>query len=97
MLCIFVGAILKGIGARGAAGAGIVLDPKRAREDLEPWSRMGGGMLKDAVDESGINFSRSAEMPFDEKLRRLEGLRKDGLLTETEYQEKRCEVMDEKF
>jgi hypothetical protein len=28
-----------------------VLDPEKAREDVEPWSRMAGGMIDDAVSE----------------------------------------------
>jgi hypothetical protein len=93
---IVVGAMLRGVGARGAAGSGVVLDPDQARRDLEPWSRMAGGMLKDAVDESGLKADEKpgdAELAFDEKLRRLEQLRQDGLLTEAEYSQKRAEVL----
>ncbi|MEO6054557.1 MAG: SHOCT domain-containing protein [Chthoniobacterales bacterium] len=97
IVCIFIGMLIQGVGARGAAGSGIILNPKQAREDLEPWARMGGGLVKDAVDESGINFSRGSELPFDEKLRRLEGLKKDGLITDTEYQQKRSEIFGEKL
>jgi hypothetical protein len=42
------------IGARGLAGSGVVLDPEKARGDLEPYTRMAGGMLKDALDETGL-------------------------------------------
>jgi hypothetical protein len=48
-----VGAILMRIGARGAAGSGLVLDPQQARRDFEPWSRMGGGVVQDALSELG--------------------------------------------
>lgn len=34
---------------------------------------------------------------FSAKLRDLEGLRKDGLITESEYQRKRAEIMQEKW
>jgi hypothetical protein len=44
---IVIGAVISNIGARGAAGSGILLDPEQARDDLEPFSRMHGGMLKD--------------------------------------------------
>ncbi len=54
MALVFLGGVLAVIGARGAAGSGVVLDPQRAREDLEPYSRMAGGMLHDAIDESGL-------------------------------------------
>lgn len=48
---LILGAIIRSIGARGLAGAGVVLDPEKAREELEPYSRMAGGMLKDALEE----------------------------------------------
>jgi hypothetical protein len=51
MGAIIVGAVLMNMGARGAAGSGIILDPKRARKDVEPWARMGGGMINDALSE----------------------------------------------
>ncbi|MEJ2648876.1 MAG: zinc ribbon domain-containing protein [Sedimentisphaerales bacterium] len=60
MCLIVVGGIVMGIGARGAAGSGLVLDPKKAREDLEPYARMGGGMLKDALDEADIHLGKSS-------------------------------------
>ena len=52
---------------RGLAGSGVVLDPEKAREDVEPWSRMAGGVVKDALDESGIQVGRpdGDEMDFD--------------------------------
>jgi len=48
---IVVGQIIRGIGARGLAGAGVVLDPQKQRSDMEPWSRMAGGMVNDALSE----------------------------------------------
>jgi ribosomal protein L40E len=41
-----------GVGQRGLAGSGIVLDPNQARDDLKPWSQMAGGMLDDALSQS---------------------------------------------
>lgn len=55
-----VGAAMRGVAARGVAGSGLVLDPERARSDLEPWARMGGGMLKDAIEESGLPLGKDA-------------------------------------
>ena len=49
---VFVGGILMGVGRRGLAGSGIVLDPNQARDDLKPWSQMAGGMLDDALSQS---------------------------------------------
>ena len=51
MALIFVGTVLMGIGRAGAAGSGVVLDPQKAREDLEPWNRMRGGMVNDTLSE----------------------------------------------
>jgi hypothetical protein len=48
---IVIGNFLRIVGARGWAGSGIVLDPEKARKDVEPWSRMGGGMVQDALSE----------------------------------------------
>ncbi len=60
MFLIILGSIIRNIGARGAAGSGLVLDPKKAREDLEPFSRQSGGMLKDALDEADIHLEKSS-------------------------------------
>ncbi len=46
---------------RALAGSGVVLDPKKAREDLEPYSRMAGGMVKDALDEADISLGGKRE------------------------------------
>lgn len=51
---IAAGGIMRTIAARGKAGSGLVLDPEQARKDLEPWSRMAGGVVKDALDEADI-------------------------------------------
>jgi hypothetical protein len=61
MALMVVGAIILNLGAHGAAGSGVVLDPEQARNDLEPYSRMAGGMLKDALDEADLNFGGRAE------------------------------------
>lgn len=52
MVLVIAGGIVRGIGARGLAGSGTILDPEKAREDLEPYSRMAGGMIKDALEET---------------------------------------------
>jgi hypothetical protein len=51
MILMFVGTIVASIGAKGLAGSGAVLDPEQARKDVEPWSRMAGGVLEDALSE----------------------------------------------
>jgi hypothetical protein len=49
-----VGGILMNVGARGAAGSGLILDPEKARQNLEPWSRMSGGVVQDALSEISV-------------------------------------------
>ena len=56
MVLMIVGAIVKGIGSRGLAGSGVVLNPEQAREELEPYSRMAGGMVKDALDAADVHL-----------------------------------------
>ena len=97
MALAVIGGILMGLGQRGIAGSGLKLDPEEARKDLEPWSRMGGGMLKDALGEAQIDLrspQAGAELPFDEQLRRLEALKRDGLISDSEYQTARKRIVD---
>lgn len=64
---IILGQFLMSIGKVGLAGAGVILDPKRAREEREPFVRMSGGMLRDGLeeagilDENGLKFGRNAK------------------------------------
>jgi hypothetical protein len=51
MVMLMAGGAISRAGARGLAGSGIILDPKRARSEVEPWTRMAGGMMNDALDE----------------------------------------------
>lgn len=93
-VCIFIGQIIMHIGRAGVAGSGLKLDPQEARRDLEPWSRMSGGILKDTLDEAGIDLSsKQGEMPFDEQLRRLDGLKRDGLISEAEYAAGKAKIL----
>jgi hypothetical protein len=57
---------VRSIGARGAAGAGVILDPDQAREDLEPYSRMAGGMVKDVLEEADVDLGRRHRDPEEE-------------------------------
>jgi len=56
MVLMIIGGIIQGIAAKGLAGSGVVLDPEQARGELEPYSRMAGGMVKDALDEAQIHL-----------------------------------------
>lgn len=49
MLLMIVGQLVMRVGARGAAGSGILLDPEQAREDLQPYTEAAGGMLNDVI------------------------------------------------
>jgi hypothetical protein len=51
MVLIIAGGILMSIGLRGWAGSGVILDPEQARKDVQPWARMGGGVVQDALGE----------------------------------------------
>lgn len=59
VVLIIVGGALQKLGARGLAGSGLILDPQKSRRDVEPWSRMAGGVLTDALDESGLRPDNS--------------------------------------
>lgn len=48
---MIAGAVCAGIGMRGLAGAGLLLDPRRARDDLEPWARLSGQLTDTAFGE----------------------------------------------
>jgi hypothetical protein len=61
MILVGVGAVIASIGSRGMAGSGVILDPEKAREDLEPYSRQVGGMVKDALDEAGVKIGGRPE------------------------------------
>jgi hypothetical protein len=51
MVLMMAGGFMMRVGAKGWAGSGVVLDPEKAREDVEPWSRMAGGVAQDALSE----------------------------------------------
>ena len=63
MVLTAVGGGMRGVAQRGLAGSGLVLDPERARDDLEPWARTGGGLVSDALDEAGVNLGGGAPAP----------------------------------
>jgi len=59
IILLVIGGFIRGIAARGLAGSGVILDPEKAREELEPYSRMVGGMVKDAVEETDLHLGRA--------------------------------------
>ncbi len=48
IILLMIGGVVMRIGAQGAFGAGMLLDPERAGRELEPWARM-SGRLNDAA------------------------------------------------
>ncbi|TQV74796.1 zinc ribbon domain-containing protein [Aliikangiella marina] len=54
---LYIGSVVRSIGEKGLSGSGIILDPEKGREELEPFSRMKGGMLKDALEEAEIDLA----------------------------------------
>jgi len=54
IVLIGIGGVMRTIGVRGAAGSGLILNPKQAREDLKPWTKMAGGMVDDVLGETSI-------------------------------------------
>jgi Short C-terminal domain len=94
IICMGLGQFIMRLGRSGVAGSGLKLDPQEARRDLEPWSRMSGGMLRDTLDEAGVDLSgQSQAMPFDEQLRRLDALKRDGLISEEEYAATKSKIL----
>lgn len=93
---IIAGGVIAAVGRAGAAGSGIVPDPEQARSDLEPWSRMTGGVVKDALDEAGIltGENKPDALSFDEQLRRLHKLHQDGILSAAEYENKKKQILE---
>ncbi len=71
-ILLILGGVLRSMGAAGLAGSGVILDPERAREELEPHARMAGGLVKDGLDEAGIDLAqigrRGSGSPPPEKI-----------------------------
>ncbi len=86
------------IAARGVAGGGLILDPQQARKDLEPWSRMGGAMVKDALDEAQLTPKApqqpTSPLTLENRLRRLQHLKQQGLISEEEYTAQRQRIIE---
>jgi hypothetical protein len=104
MIMMFIGGALTTVGVAGAAGSMLNLDPEKAREDLEPWARMSGGLTKASLDEMGVDVPKIASALTDggggqgesveQRLRGLHALYKDGILSEEEYLREKQELLD---
>jgi len=64
MVLMIAGAIVMNIGAKGAAGSGLLLDPDKAREDLKPFNEAKGGMINDVI--SNIDVIDKITKPHEE-------------------------------
>ncbi len=65
MILMITGTIVMNIGARGAAGSGLLLDPDKAREDLQPFNEAKGGMINDVINN--IDVVGKITKNFEEK------------------------------
>ena len=65
IILIISGSIVMNIGAKGAAGSGLILDPDKAREDLKPFNEAGGKMINDVI--SNIDVVDKLVKPKEEK------------------------------
>lgn len=54
MILMMAGTFVMNIGAKGAAGSGLLLDPDKAREDLKPFNEAKGGMINDVVSNIDV-------------------------------------------
>lgn len=54
MILMIAGGIVMNVGARGAAGSGLLLDPDKAREDLKPFNEAKGGMINDVISNIDV-------------------------------------------
>lgn len=54
MIIMMAGTAIMNIGAKGAAGSGLLLDPEKAKEDLKPFNEAKGKMINDVVSNIDI-------------------------------------------
>ena len=74
MARMMIGGFIRGVGAKGLAGSGVLLDPERTRQELEPYSRMAGGMVRDAIDEARLDLGSEPEQVIVIKCRECAAL-----------------------
>ncbi|MEM7164035.1 MAG: zinc-ribbon domain-containing protein [Planctomycetota bacterium] len=61
VILIVIGGFLRSVGARGLAGSGVLLDAEKARADLEPYARIGGGLLRDGLEHAQLNEAKTPD------------------------------------
>ena len=65
MVLMIAGAVVQNIGAKGAAGSGLILDPEKAREDLKPFNEARGKMINDTI--SNIDVIENITKPYEKQ------------------------------
>lgn len=96
MALMVVGIVTRGIARAGVAGSGLKPDPEQARRDVEPWSRMTGGVLKDVLDEAGVKLGKpdgDDALSIEERLQRLDKLRDEKVITAEEHEVARARIL----
>jgi hypothetical protein len=75
---MMINGIIRGFGSKGLAGSDVLLDPERARQELEPYSRMAGGMVRDTMDEARLDLGREPERVIVIKCRECAALNSES-------------------
>jgi hypothetical protein len=104
MIMMIAGGFLMTVAFGGAAGSMLNLDPEQARKDLEPWARLSGGLKREELHEMGIDIpgivdklagrTTASGESFEERLRGLYALYKDGILSREEYEREKRELLE---
>lgn len=95
---VTVGGVLRTVGRMGSAVVGSRQDVEEARKDVETRSLERRGMVEDALKEAGIRMDCSPEaddIPFDEKLRRLQKLREDGIISAQKFETAKKKILED--
>lgn len=72
---IVIGSFTRKLGARGLAGSGVLLDAAMARNDLEPYARIGGGLLRDGLEAADVEtITRAPQQVVRVRCRECEAL-----------------------
>lgn len=94
-LCFFIAGIIYVIPEFGAFGIvwTLMAFMMTILHAVNFFSQRGVSLTEIEVDDEHVHREIVAKLPFDEQLRRLENLRKDNLISEQEYKNKRRDLM----
>lgn len=62
MIFMIAGGAIKVVSMSGLAGSGVLLDPEKAKEELEPFARLSGGLTKIQMEEAGIPLEKVGKL-----------------------------------